>query len=71
MSFTEEEIENAIKKLFMQYDTDQNGVLDRQELVKFLSEAFRNIGGKDSNLAEVDSLLKKYDANKDGVIDPS
>ena len=69
MSYTDEQIDQAIEVMFKKYDVDRNGVLDRHELVQFLSDAYKKIGGKASNLGEVNSLLDKYDVNRDGVID--
>ena len=69
MSYTDAQLDEVIESMFRKYDTDRNGVLDRKELVKFLSDAYKKVGGQASNLGEVNSLLDKYDINKDGVID--
>ena len=69
MSFTDAQIEHAVKRLFLKYDTDGNGVLDRDELVSFLTEAYQSLGKRHSTYEEVDKLIKKYDQNGDGAID--
>ena len=69
MSFSDAQIDEVIETMFRKYDLDKNEVLDREELVKFLSDAYKKVGGRASNLGEVNSLLDKYDINRDGVID--
>ena len=69
MNFSDAQVDEAVQSLLTKYDLDRNGVLDRKELVKFLSDAYGKMGGRASNMGEVNSLLDKYDVNKDGVID--
>ncbi|KAJ8308803.1 hypothetical protein KUTeg_013677 [Tegillarca granosa] len=52
-----------LRKIFRKYDTDKDGVLNRDELEK----ALKSIGDK-SLTKDVDELLEEFDTNHDGVI---
>ena len=69
MGYTDAQIKELVAKLFQKYDVDKNGVLDKKELMKFISEAYAQMGGKESNSGEVNQILKKYDKNEDQFID--
>jgi len=62
-SFSEEQLQEYLQKLFMVGDRDKNGTLDREELGRLLEWS-----GFKFEFKSVDSMLERCDLNGDGVI---
>eukprot|EP01127_Copromyxa_protea_P004701 TRINITY_DN14528_c0_g1_i1.p1 TRINITY_DN14528_c0_g1~~TRINITY_DN14528_c0_g1_i1.p1 ORF type:complete len:122 (+),score=42.88 TRINITY_DN14528_c0_g1_i1:27-368(+) len=63
-----------LKAVFAEFDTDNNGTLEREELINLLVKIYATpeFGGVDISAdAEnlVEALTKAYDTNNDGVLD--
>lgn len=50
------------------YDKDKNMNLDSQEVNALLKDAFKKVGKNEASLALTKDTIKKYDLNRDGMI---
>ena len=58
---------DKLKSLFIRYDFNKNGVLDKDELVVYFYDIFKEIGEEfpeKKNQQVAEECLEKYDANK-------
>ena len=69
MNIPEDKINQVVESIFQKHDVDKNGYLDRKEMAKFLDDIYRAVNRPKSNYQEINSLIAKYDKNKDGGID--
>ena len=44
MSFSIQEVDEVVEKLFVKYDKDKNGYLDKGELSEFISATYKKMG---------------------------
>ena len=68
MSFSEQDLDNLINAIFAKYDVDENTTLDRQQITQLLNDSYKRIGKKEATASQISDIIKKYDKNKDGVI---
>ena len=61
-------VEHLIEKLMIKYDKDNNQVLDKKEIVIFMSDEYARNGKKPANISEAEQFIKEYDTNQDGVL---
>ena len=61
-----EELEAYMSRLFKLGDTNENGIMEKEELVALL-----NLSHFPFDLGNVEELLDKYDINRNGVIEKS
>lgn len=43
MSLTKEKIDQIVKDIFIKYDTDKSGYLEKQEIFKMLEDSFKKM----------------------------
>jgi Ca2+-binding EF-hand superfamily protein len=73
MSGNDQAIFNKIDEIWIKYDTDKNGVLDREETRTFVRENFEALG-TDRSLLEEDkfnAVFNNFDKDGSGGIDKS
>ena len=68
MSFSEQEMDNLINAIFAKYDVDENSTLDKKQITQLLNDSYKRIGKKEASASQISDIIKKYDKNKDGVI---
>ena len=64
--------ETHIKELFNGYDTNKNGVLDREEFYKGFSDLIKSLaeGQTDDEIKKIaEEAIEKFDLNKNGKIE--
>ena len=64
--------ETHIKELFNGYDTNKNGVLDREEFYKGFSDLIKSLaeGQTDDEIKKIaEEAIEKFDLNKNGQIE--
>lgn len=63
------QLQNAINDIFEQYDTDNSGYLDFQEVKRIITDAFRSMNAqRNISDADVKKFLGIVDKNSDGRI---
>lgn len=62
------QIDALVEKLLIKYDKDNNDVLDKMEIVTFLSDEYARSGKSRATISEAEEFIKAYDSNKDGVL---
>ena len=65
MSYTEEDLDIAVKGIFKRFDADRNGVLDREEITTMMTASYERLGRSKPTYAEITNLFNLYDKNKD------
>lgn len=69
MNCTEQQIEKAINKIFVRYDEDQDGFLNREEVIRMIKGAYEILKKRAPHLDEVEDFMTRYDRNRDDKID--
>ena len=65
---------DRVKELFIKYDMNKNGVLEKDELLLILKDILRELGENypdKRNVEIAEECLEKYDTNKNGIIEYS
>jgi len=71
MQTNEAAVDEAVRKIFQEYDLDKNGVLDRRELRQFLHKFFSEYKVHFPLTDEyVDAVFVQIDLNRDNKIQP-
>ena len=68
----DEELENDIKELFDKFDSNHNGVLDKEEFYKCFSGLIKSLCEEqtDKEIHEIaEEAIEKFDLNKNGQIE--
>lgn len=69
MSYSDEQLRDAVDAVFGQFDADGSNTLDRNELRNLLNAAFAQMGnGKQVSEEEVSALMQAVDTSGDGRI---
>lgn len=69
MSYTEEQLRQAVDQVFLKYDKDQSGFLDFSESTAIVSDALKQMNTqKQPTEQDVRNLLELADENKDNKI---
>ena len=63
-----EEIIKLARSSFVKYDSDQNGVLDKNELKHLLADKAKEYGVEAPTTTEIDKLFEEYDFNSDNKL---
>ena len=61
-----------VRKLFEKYDFNKNGVLDKEEFVKIMTDVLRELGEdlpEKKHIEVAEEGLEKFDLNKNGKIE--
>ena len=64
--------QNNIKEIFDRFDTNQNGVLDREEFCKGFADILKTLSEEQSEqeIQKIaDEAIEKFDLNKNGQIE--
>jgi neuronal calcium sensor 1 len=62
---------DKLKLSFEIYDSDENGLLDKEEMQKIIEavhELYEGCIGKNESLKKVDTIINQYDKDKSGSI---
>jgi Ca2+-binding EF-hand superfamily protein len=62
-------LELVIKKLFITYDTDNSGALDREELSNLLNDMCQHLGLEECGQREMAKIILIVDESGDGEVD--
>ena len=68
MAFNAKNIDAATDSLFEKFDKDKSGYLDRYQLMDFIGSLYKKMGKPNPSAAQINSILKTYDKNYDGVL---
>lgn len=69
MSYSEDQLRQAVDAVFAQYDKDKNGTLESAEVTSLINDALTHMkAGRQASPEEVTALVKNVDANCDGKI---
>ena len=68
MSFTKEEIEKTVNKVFKKYDKNRSGYLEKSELKNFISHYYEKIQKPEPTVGEINEIITHYDKNYDDKI---
>ena len=62
-----EDLDAAIDEIFISYDTDKSGSLEKEETTKFFNDLFASVGDKLNEDAHA-KIMAEVDVNGDGVL---
>jgi Ca2+-binding EF-hand superfamily protein len=68
----DEELQNNIKEIFDKFDSNHNGVLDKEEFCKGFSGLIKSLseGQTDQEIQKIaEEAIEKFDLNKNGQIE--
>ena len=68
----EEELQNNIKEIFDKFDSNHNGVLDREEFFKGCTGLIKSLaeGQSEEEIQKItEEAIEKFDLNKNGQIE--
>ena len=69
MSYSDEQLRQAVDAVFSQFDADNSGTLDRNEVCNLVNAALNQMGaGRQATPEEVNGLIQAVDSNNDGKI---
>lgn len=69
MSYTEEQLKQAVDQIFIKYDKDHSGFLDFSESTQIVYDALKSMNtGRQPTEQDVKDLLDAADENKDQKI---
>lgn len=69
MSYSDQQLRDAVDAVFGQFDADGSGTLDRNEVTNLINAALNQMGaGRQASQEEVNGLIQAVDANNDGKI---
>ena len=69
MSYTDQQIRQAVDAVFDKFDTDKNGSLDKNETMNLINAALGQMNaGRQVSQQEVDQFMSAVDSSKDGKI---
>ena len=69
MSYSDQQLRDAVDAVFSQYDKDNSGTLDQNEVANLINDALKHMGaGKQVNQAEVQQFIQAVDKSGDGKI---
>ena len=68
----DEEVKNNIKEIFDKFDSNHNGVLDREEFFKGISDLIKSLaeGQTEEEIKKIaEEAIERFDLNKNGKIE--
>ena len=69
MSYSEDDLRNAVNAVFDAYDTDKSGTLESNEITKLINDALKHMGqNRQVSQAEVNQFIAAVDKNSDGKV---
>ena len=69
MANIEAVISSCVDDLWQQYDTDDNGCLDKQETKRFIRETLKEMGGQEFTDEEFETIFQEFDKDGNGTIE--
>jgi Ca2+-binding EF-hand superfamily protein len=63
-----DKIMDLVKQIFMKYDADRSGFLDKVEVLKLVDDILLNQGRPKTNWAQFNRFFAEFDNNGDGLI---
>ena len=63
---------DRVKELFIKYDTNKNGVIEKDELIFVLKDILRTLGEdypEKRNVQIAEECLERFDTNKNGIME--
>ena len=69
MSYSDEDLRNAVNAVFDAYDTDKSGTLEANEVRNLINDALKHMGqNRQVTEAECNQFIQAVDKNSDGKI---
>ena len=69
MSYSEQQLKDAVDAVFQQFDKDNSGTLDSNEVSNLINAALKHMNSpRVASQKEVDALISNVDKNGDGKI---
>ena len=69
MSYSDDDLRNAVNAVFDAYDKDKSGTLESEEVRSLINDALKHMGqNREVTKAEVDQFVSAVDKNSDGKI---
>ena len=69
MSYTDDQIRQAVDAVFGKYDKDNSGALDKNETCALINDALKQMNsGRQVSEAEVDQFIAAVDTSNDKLI---
>lgn len=69
MSYTEEDLRNAVNAVFDAYDKDKSGTLEANEITLLINDALKHMNqNRQVTESEVQQFISAVDKNNDGKV---
>ena len=69
MSYSDDQLRQAVDAVFAKYDSDNSGTLDSNEVANLINDALKHMGhARQVNQAEINQFIKAVDSSGDGKI---
>lgn len=69
MSYTDQQLKDAVDAVFQQFDNDKSGTLEADEVSKLINAALKQMNAnRSASQSEIAGLIKSVDKNGDGKI---
>jgi hypothetical protein len=67
--YTQEEIiSETVQKLFVKYDVDRSGALNRRETLKLINDIYASEGRRPVTNTQFNKIFSEFDQNGDGLM---
>ena len=69
MSYSDQQLRDAVDAVFSQFDADNSNTLDRGEVTALINAALNQMGAnRQASPEEINGLIQAVDSNNDGKI---
>ena len=69
MSYSDEDLKNAVNAVFDVYDKDKSGTLEADEICQLINDALKHMGqNRNVTQQEVQQFIQAVDKNSDGKV---
>ncbi len=69
MSYSDDDLRNAVNAVFDSYDKDKSGTLEDNEITLLINDALKHMGqGRQVTKQEVNQFISAVDKNNDGKV---
>ena len=69
MSYSDDDLRNAVNAVFDAYDKDKSGTLEAGEITQLINDALKHMGqGRSVSQQEVNQFISAVDKNNDGRV---
>ncbi len=69
MSYSDDDLRNAVNAVFDNYDKDKSGTLEANEITQLINDALKHMGqGRQVSQQEVNQFISAVDKNNDGKV---